>query len=49
MAFWILLWKVVLIVGLVAFGVLASVVTVLGARDVKHLLATLKSNQNGED
>jgi hypothetical protein len=40
--FWILLWKVVLIVGLGLFATLAVVVTVGGARDVRRLLATLR-------
>ena len=45
MDFWILLWKVTLIIGLVAFTVLAIGVTFYGARDIKHLLVTLKENE----
>ncbi len=49
MAFWIILWKATLIVGLVAFSVLAIGVTFFGARDVKHLLATLKNEHENKD
>lgn len=45
MAFWIILWKVTLVVGLLAFAVLAVWVTIYGARDIKHLLATLRDGQ----
>ena len=43
MAFWIILWKVTLIGGLGLFGLLSAYVTIFGARDVKHLLQTLKT------
>ncbi len=45
MEFWIFLWKATLIVGLVLFGILSAYVTIFGARDVKHLLQTLKAEQ----
>jgi len=44
MAFWILLWKATLILGLIAFGALAIWVTLFGALDIKHLLKTLKDD-----
>jgi hypothetical protein len=46
MEFWIFLWKATLVVGLGAFGVLAIGVTILGARDIKHLLSTLKAEHD---
>ena len=45
MDFWILLWKATLIIGLGAFTVLAVCVTYFGARDIKHLLVTLKEEE----
>lgn len=48
MEFWILLWKVVLIGGLVLFGFLSVYVTIFGARDIKHLLQTLKRAHDDE-
>lgn len=44
MDFWILLWKLVFIVGMIAFGILAIWVTIFGARDIVHLLATLRES-----
>ena len=38
---WILFWKIVLILALAAFAVMVALVTVLGARDIKRLLAAL--------
>ena len=46
MEFWILLWKVTLIGGLLLFGALSIYVTIFGARDIKHLLATLKAEHD---
>jgi hypothetical protein len=40
--FWIGLWKVVLIVGIGLFAMLAVVVTIGGAIDVRKLFRTLK-------
>ncbi len=40
--YWILLWKVVLIVGVGLFAVLAVVVTIGGAADVRELFRTLR-------
>lgn len=48
MEFWILLWKATLIGGLVLFGFLSAYVTVFGARDIKHLLETLKKDGAGD-
>jgi len=42
---WIVLWKVVLIAGVAMFAVLAVVVTIGGARDVRKLLTTLREQQ----
>lgn len=46
---WILLWKTVLIVTLAIFAVMAVFVTVLGARDIKKLLAALRHPEDGSD
>jgi hypothetical protein len=46
MELWILIWKVTFIGGMVLFGMLAAYVTVFGARDIKHLLATLKASSD---
>jgi len=48
MAFWIFLWKATLIGGLTLFGILSVYVTIFGARDVKHLLLTLKNEQKDQ-
>ncbi len=48
MDFWILLWKLVFIVGMIAFGILAIWVTIFGARDIVHLLATLRGTEDPE-
>jgi hypothetical protein len=48
MDFWILLWKATLIIGLTAFTILAIGVTYFGALDVKHLLKTLKNEQENK-
>ena len=45
MAFWIILWKTTLILCLGLFGLLATYVTIFGAIDIKHLLQTLKDEQ----
>ncbi len=47
--FWILLWKIVLVVGVGLFAVLAVVVTIGGARDIAKLLRTLRAEQTNED
>ena len=39
---WILLWKVVLIVGVALFAALAVVVSIGGAVDVRNLFRTLR-------
>lgn len=49
MDFWILLWKATLIGGLILFGGLSAYVTVFGARDIKHLLQTLKEEADHRD
>jgi len=40
--FWIVLWKLVFVFGVGAFGLMALWVTVQGARDIKFLLDTLR-------
>ena len=42
--FWIGLWKVVLVVGVGFFAILAVVVTIGGAMDVVRLLRTLRQD-----
>ena len=39
---WILFWKTILILALAIFALMAVFVTVLGARDIKKLLAALR-------
>jgi hypothetical protein len=46
---WILLWKTVLILALAAFTVMAVFVTVLGARDIRKLLAALRDPEDDSD
>ena len=43
--FWIVLWKLVLVAGVAMFAVLAVVVSIGGAMDVRKLLATLRQQQ----
>ena len=43
--FWIMLWKVVFIVGVGLFALLAVVVSIGGARDIVKLLSTLRAQQ----
>lgn len=38
---WMLLWKVMFVVVMLAFAVMACLVTVLGARDIRKLLKAL--------
>ena len=40
--YWIMLWKAVFIIGVGLFSLLAVVVTIGGACDVRKLLATLR-------
>lgn len=40
--YWIMLWKAVFIIGIGLFSVLAVVVTIGGARDVRKLLRSLR-------
>lgn len=40
--YWILLWKIVLIGGVVLFTALAVVVTIGGALDIRRLFKTLR-------
>lgn len=42
------LWRVVFIVSVAAFSVMAVWVTIGGARDIKRLLTTLKGDDNEE-
>ena len=42
LSFWIALWKGLFIIGVGLFAVLAVVVTIGGARDIRTLLKTLR-------
>ena len=42
MTFWIGLWKLCLILGLVAFAAMAIVVTVGGASDIRKMISSLR-------
>ncbi len=49
MAFWVLLWKVMLVVGLAVFAGMAVWVTIGGARDIKRLFNRLdEQHRRGE-
>ena len=39
---WMLLWKIVLIAGMILFGVMAVWVTIWGAFDIKKMLQTIR-------
>ena len=50
MAFWIILWKIVFIVGVGAFAIIAIWVTFAGFKDIKSLFATInKEHIEGTD
>jgi hypothetical protein len=49
MAFWQWLWTLVWFVGLALFAVLAVIITVQGARDLKALLRGLRESRDGEE
>ena len=40
---WMLLWKIVLIAGMILFGVMAVWVTIWGAFDIKKMLQSIQS------
>jgi hypothetical protein len=40
---WMLLWKIVLIAGMVLFGIMAVWVTIWGAFDIKKMLQSLNA------
>ena len=42
---WMLLWKIVLIGGMILFGLMAVWVTIWGAKDIKKMLQSLKVEQ----
>ena len=42
MIFWTALWKLLLVVSLTFFGVMAALVTIGGARDVKQMLSRVE-------
>ena len=48
MAFWIMLWKIVLIGGMALFGGMAVWVTIGGARDIKRLFERIKESHQEE-
>lgn len=43
---WELIWKIVFIFVLSAFGVMSVLVTILGARDIKRLLKQLRDQDD---
>lgn len=45
---WMLFWKICFVVVLAAFAVMAVLVTILGARDVRNLLRRLKEDPEDE-
>jgi len=47
--FWILLWKIVLIGGLILFGSMAVWVTIAGFYDIKRLFKRLAENREEEE
>lgn len=49
MMFWVNLWKLVFILTILFFGVMALWVTVQGARDIKSLLSTLRREHKAGD
>jgi len=46
LAFWVLLWKIVLIAGVAMFAALAVVVSIGGARDIKKLFRRLRDDNS---
>lgn len=42
MAFWVVLWKVVLLATVGIYGVMAVWVTIQGARDIKSMMADIR-------
>ena len=46
---WELLWKIVLIVVLAAFAIMAVLVTVFGARDIRKLLKGLRDDDDSSE
>ena len=49
MQYWILFWKACFILSLLAFTVLAVIVTIGGAADIRRLLARLRENPTDTD
>ncbi len=47
--FWIVLWKIVLIGGLILFGSMAVWVTIGGAFDIKRLFARITESHKREE
>ena len=45
---WMLLWKIVLIAGIILFAILAIWVTIWGAFDIKKLLRSLNTEHETE-
>lgn len=46
---WILLWKLLFIVVMAVFIVMAFLVTVLGARDIRRMITELKEDADSVD
>jgi hypothetical protein len=47
--FWIILWKIVLIGGLILFGLMAVWVTIAGFYDIKRLFKRLAESHEEEE
>ena len=41
---WMLLWKIIFVVGVIVFAVMAVWVTIAGARDIRRLLARIEKS-----
>ena len=46
---WMLFWKILFIAVMAVFTLMAVLVTILGARDVRSLIAGLRDRNDGED
>lgn len=46
---WELLWKIVLVLALAGFTVMAVLVTILGARDVRRMLRGLRESKADDE
>ena len=46
---WMLFWKILFIAVMAVFALMAVLVTILGARDVRRLIAGLRDGDESED